>query len=185
MLRRVIGEKTAPLLFTMDIELDPCDRSVLDQGVQTMSVNKDGTVKSNKAVAGRIPECLWAYMQHFDAPAFITRKGYNLFTASICGEADRSLIVPEADKRPYIYGCGSVTPLPFMLPHEEYLCDLEDKDDHFDVFVGGNKVGEYYDKKNRGKLDTIRKYLSYGWRTTAQLELDTKYGVLYVIIVKV
>lgn len=166
---RTAGEKIAPLLFTLEVELSQYDGDVLDKGAQILTL-KNGVAMSGKEAAGRIAPGVWDYLTRFCTPDVMSRTGYNTFEVSARGETDRSLIVEPANKRPYQFDCGRSKVFPYMLPHEEYLCNLVDCQDHFNVFVGHDKVAEYYDRKNRGKLDVIRKYLSYGWRTTAQLE---------------
>ena len=183
MLHRTVGEKTAPLLFSLEVELEQYDGDVLDKGAQTFAL-KNGIAFAGKEVAVRIADSVWEYITRFGTPDTMTRTGYNTFSVSVCGEADRSLIVPASDKRPYEYDCVSSKKFPFMLPYEEYQCTLSDCDDHFNVYVDGIKVGTYIDKKNRGKLDVIRKQLGYGWRTTASLQPWLGSCVVRVHIVK-
>ena len=74
---------------------------------------------------------------------------------------------------------------PKMLPHREYLCSLSLQEDHFDVLLGQDKIGEIWDKKNRGTIEKINKMISRGWRTTAELGFSHSKPALVVNIVKV
>lgn len=183
--RRMIGEQTAPLLFTMEFDLEPYNRDVLDQGVQIMTVKKDGIVMSEKYVAGHIPEDIWKFMQHFGAPSVLTRTGYNTFRASICGTADRSNIFPDPHDEPYIYRCGLAISWPFMLPSEEYYCEMVDKEDHFDVVVDGTKVGELKNRDDKDRVSKLRHMLKNGYQATAQIETARRNCHLFVVVRKV
>lgn len=172
-----------PLLFTLQVELERYNSDVLDKGAQTFTLRDDGSAVSGRQIAGYLSPAVWNYIRSFGSADKLRRKGYNDFEVKVYGEADRSLIVPDPHKKPYQYDCKCG--FPHMIPHEEYLCSLTDNGDSFDVYVDNTKVATYVDTKNRGKIDTIRRYLSRGWQTTAQLEPYHSKATLVINIRKV
>lgn len=158
-------------LFTLEIELEDIHRSVLDKGDQVLQL-KHGVAYAGKEKAGRLPSPIWNYVNHFGFAKYIKRTGYNYFNIELYGEEDRSLIVPDPGTQPKLYKCPCG--FPYMIPHEEYLCSLVDRNDHIDVLVGGEKIAEYSDKK----IETLRKQL--GWKTTAQFEPMRNRGFVYI-----
>ena len=180
-LKGFIEPKAEPL-FSIEIELDPYSENVLQEGHQDVTVRFDGSVYTGGKYAGEIP--CWDYISQFDKPKSMKRIAFNRFTMVVCGEADQALIAEPVAKRPYSYD-ATVTSTPAMLPHREYLCSLSLQEDHFDVLLGQDKIGEIWDKKNRGTIEKINKMLSRGWRTTAELGVSYIWLALVVNIVKV
>ena len=175
LVHRKVLEPEKPL-FTLEIELEDTHDDVLYKGAQILQL-KHGVAYVDKEVAGRVPDPIWDYAKHFGFANYLKRTGYNYFDMEVYGKADRSLIVSDPGTQPKNYRCPCN--FPYMIPHEEYACDLVDKGDHIDVKVGGVKVAEYADKK----IDTLRKQL--GWKTTAQFEPMRNRGFLYVLTRKV
>ena len=170
-------------LFSIEIELDPYSEDVLQEGHQDVTVRFDGSVYTGGKYAGEIP--CWDYISQFDKPKSMKRIAFNRFMMVVCGEADQALIAEPVAKRPYSYDAVVTSSAPKMLPHREYLCSLSLQEDHFDVLLGADKIGEIWDKKNRGTIEKINKMLSHGWRTTAELGFSHSKPALVVNIVKV
>ena len=180
-LKGFIEPKAEPL-FSIEIELDPYSENVLQEGHQDVTVRFDGSVYTGGKYAGEIP--CWDYISQFDKPKSMKRIAFNRFTMVVCGEADQALIAEPVAKRPYSYD-ATVTSTPAMLPHREYLCSLSLQEDRFDVLLGKDKIGEIWDKKNRGTIEKINKMISRGWRTTAEIGFSHSKPALVVNIVKV
>lgn len=178
LLHRKVLEPEKPL-FTMEIELEDINRNVLDQGAQILQL-KHGIAYDGKYKAGKVPDLIWDYIKHFGFANYLKRTGYNYFDVEVYGKDNSSLIVPDPGKQPKFYRCKCG--FPYMVPHEEYKCELIDKEDHFDVKVGGVKVAEYSDER---KIGVLRKQIGWNWDTRAQFEPSRNRGFLYVLTRKV
>lgn len=170
-------------LFSIEIELYPYSEDVLQEGHQDVTVMFNGSVYTGGKYAGEIP--CWDYISQFDKPKSMKRIAFNRFQMDVCGEADQTLIAEPVAKRPYSYDAVVTSSAPKMLPHREYICSLSLQGDHFDVLLGADKIGEIWDKKNRGTIEKVNKMLSRGWRTTAELGVSYIWLALVVNIVKV
>ena len=172
-------------LFVMEIELDPYTDN-LDQRCETMRISVDGSVYNNrKLYVGKIPEAQWRYIRQFDKPSKMSRTGYNRFTVEISGDIDKSKVFPDPGDKPYIYKCGDTLFMPYMVPGQEYYCELVDQQDHFDVLVDGKKLGELKELKDRNRVSKLRAMLDKGYQATAQIELTLYKSILYLIVRKV
>lgn len=168
-------------LFTLDVKLDPFDEDVLQEGAQDFSI-VDGAAYANGKYAGKVN--LWDYIKNFDRPNHMRRTDFNRFDVDVYGEADCSLVAEDVPKKPYDYECDFVV-YPAMLPDTEYLCSLKLNNDHYDVIFDGNKIGELWDRKNRGVIEKVQKMIMRNWRTVAMVHPARGNLVLYVRIVKV
>ena len=176
-------KKKEPLLFTMKVMLDPCYDNVLMEGCQLMLLKPDGSAYAGKKMAGRIPVNAWKYITGFCTPDQMKRTGYNSFDVEVRGTADMTNVIPDPHDKPYIYRCGHVATYPHMLPHTEYLCDLVRSDDHLDIMVNNEKIGEMDDK--RGRCEKVEKMLAGGFQATAQIEPSPNSCGIFVRIRKV
>lgn len=176
--------KKDPLLFTIDVMLDPCNDAVLNEGTQVMTLDKNGTAYAGRKIAGKIDPHCWAYITGFGTPDQMKRLAYNRFKVEVRGAADMSDVFPDPHDKPYIYRCGYSQEYPHMLPMTEYRCSLVDQDDHFDVVVAGNVVGRMNDDRY-GRLKKLSAMISKGFQTTAQIDPDGKACGFFVIVRKV
>ena len=171
-----------PLLFTIEVSLDPYNSDVLGIGSKELQIKSDGTAINCGKPAGRIP--IWNYIKQFDTPRSMSRIDFNRFMIDVHGEADRTLIAEPVARKPYSYECV-LTAYPNMIPNQEYLCSLVLNGDLIDVIVGGVKIGELIDKKKRGTIEKVEKMLGNGWRTTAMIYPSRGKLTLWVNILKV
>ena len=176
-------KKKEPLLFTMKVILNPCNDNVLMQGCQLMTLSSDGKAYAGKKKAGSIPPNTWRYITGFCIPDHMQRTGYNSCDVEVRGEADMANTFPDPHDKPYIYRCGHVKVYPHLLPATEYLCDLVRSDDHLDIMVNGEKIGEMSD--DRGRCEKLERMIAGGFQTTAQIELSPESCGIFVIVRKV
>lgn len=177
--------KKKPLLFTMDVILEPCVSSVLDEGCQMMFLKKDGKAYAGKKYVGQVYKPAWDYIRGFCTPQKMYRKEWNRFQVEVTGEADMSNVFPDPHDKPYIYKCGRVKQYPHMLPNTEYFCELAPVGQHLDIIVAGNKIGELTDKRKDGRIDRINKMINTGYQATAQIDPSPESCGIFVIIRKV
>ena len=181
-LKKKKPEPEKPYLFTMPVILEPYNSQVLDKGAQVLKVDGAGNAWASGAPAGKIRAYSWEYIKYFGAVKDLKRTKYNEFNADVYGEADKTLIISENEESPHLYECDITKAIPRILPNVKYICSLDDKGTYIEVYVGGVKAGTCRDKHNR--LENIRKFLSYGWQTTAILKLKPENCRVFVSIEK-
>lgn len=176
-------KKKDPLLFTMDVKLEPYDDNVMN--IRTLKVDiKDGYAYIKGKRAGKI--CMWDYISQFGTPTEMVRTDFNRFKVDVRGTADRSLIFPDPHDKPYIYNCGIAAKCPPMMPGLEYICEMKydhENKDKYDVYVAGKKVGTL--KEKNGRVARLTRMLHTGYQATAQVEANLTKFTLYVIVRKV
>ena len=174
-----------PLLFTQRVQLDPSEDKILMEGCQMMSLKKDGSAYAGKKYCGKVFKPCWDYIRGFDTPDQMKRTGFNSFEVEVRGEADMTGIFPDPHDNPYIYRCGHSLLYPHLLPNTEYMCDLVDKKDHFDIMVNGSMIGTIEEKEGRDRVSKLRGMLAQGYQTTAQIEPTPASCGIFVIVRKV
>ena len=178
-----IFKKKAPLLFTLNVKLEPYDNSVLNEGGQKFTLKKDGTALSGRKIAGKVYGPAWNYITHFGTADTLKRTDFNKFDVDVYGEIDRSNVFEDPNDRPYIYRCGKISWYPYMLPGTEYHCNLRKNGDDLDIYVAGSKIGTMEEKRDR--VAKLTHMLEGGYQATAQIEPYLDSCGVFVIVRKV
>lgn len=177
-------EKGLSPLFTMKVELSPCNEKIMSEHPKQLKLLSDGTAKYGNKIAGKIRKNIWNYMLQFGVPTEATEfdpEGYNMFNVNVPGTVDEDLIAPEEDGKIYSYHCGTI-PFPKMIPDTEYKCELIDNEDHFAIKVDDKIIGSVEQAKDRDRLGILRRMLRQGFTMTAQIGYNLTKCNLYLIL---